>query len=109
MVATEFPGKNTKEITDDIEEIFNPENSHLISSVKLNVDKQASDIDEAILKGLLKAKNKNYEATIKLCLKWNRVDILKNYIFTAENKDKVYFYEIRFIIINISITLKLDC
>jgi hypothetical protein len=89
MVATEFPGKNTKDITNDIEQIFNPAYGHLISSVKLNVDKQANDIDEAILKGLLKAKNKNFEVTIKLCLKWNRVDILKNYIFTEENKDKV--------------------
>ena len=89
MILKEFPGKDTKEIMSDIEKIFNPVHSHLLSSFKLNAEKNVSDIDEAILKGLLKAKKEGYESTIKLCLTWNRVDIARNYIFTPFLKDKV--------------------
>jgi hypothetical protein len=92
MIQNEFPGKDTKSILADIEEIFLPAHHHLISSFKLNSEKKVSDIDDAILKGLLKAKNKNYRSTIELCLTWNRVDIAQNYIFTPDIKDKVKIF-----------------
>ena len=50
------------------------------------------EIDVAILQALLKAKGKgvrnekSIQSQLRLALKWNRVDIAKDYILTAENK-----------------------
>lgn len=91
MIINAFPEKKDSfnQIMKNIQQIFHPKYSHLISSFKLNAEKNASDIDEAILKGLIKAKKESFEATIKLCLTWNRIDIARNYIFTPYLKDKI--------------------
>ena len=92
MIIKAFPNKGNDlydELTNSVEEIFDPKYSHLISSFKLNAEKNANDIDETILKGLIKAKKERFESTIKLCLTWNRIDIAKNHIFTPYFREKI--------------------
>lgn len=54
-----------------------------------------AEIDVAILHALLKkeksvvAKQEYLQSQLRLALKWNRIDIARNFIFTDENRDKV--------------------
>lgn len=56
-----------------------------------------AEIDVAILRALLKKEkttdkdvSEYYQSQLRLALKWNRIDIARNFIFTDENRDKVY-------------------
>ena len=89
MISKEFPNKDKEKILKDIEKIFHPKFEHLLSVFDLNADKNANDMDEAILKGLLKAKKNQYRSMIRLCLIWNRVDFARNFIFTQDLKDQI--------------------
>lgn len=55
-----------------------------------------AEIDVAILRALLKKEKTDdkdvseyYQSQLRLALKWNRIDIARNFIFTDENRDKV--------------------
>lgn len=81
MIVENFKGKNDQEILNDIEKIFDEKYRHLISYFELSTNKNANDLDEAILRAFIKSNETYYMA--ELCLVWNRVDIAKNYIFNA--------------------------
>lgn len=78
MIVKAYPGKNADELLAQIEAIFDLKYRQLISIFELASDKDANDFDEAVLKAFLKANEQSYMAD--LCLSWNRVDILKNFI-----------------------------
>lgn len=89
MIMTEFPKKDKLKILGDFEQIFHPRYRHLLSVFDLKAGNNANDIDEAVLKGLLKAKKSHYHSMIRLCLAWNRVDIARNFIFTDDQRDNI--------------------
>jgi transient receptor potential cation channel subfamily M member 2 len=70
--------KNHQELLDTMIAILDESNDHLLSVFDIN---KSDDIDIAILTSLLKAKKENYKSQLKLALKWNRVDIARDYIF----------------------------
>ncbi len=90
------------------EKSLDPKYDHLLSVCKSD----NGDIDKAILKALLKAvKNKKkkkgnlgeehikeYQNQLKLALKWDRVDIARNYIFKEEKKEHVGLIIFNFIL-----------
>lgn len=88
-IRTIWPNKPTEEILKHFEEVL--EYSHLLTVYSLDSDEQANGIDIAILRALLKAKQNNHKAQVKLALTWNRVDIAKNYIFTEDRTWNVIF------------------
>lgn len=75
-------------ILKSFEEIL--EYPHLLSVYRLSYDELGNDIDIAILRSLLKAKQDKFKAQLKLCLTWNRIDIAKNFIFTDDKFWNVY-------------------
>ena len=96
MIRTQFPGKNSEKILNDIQRIFQPSNMHLLSVTTLDSNKNMSDTDRAILSALLKAKKNDYSSMLKLCLIWNREDIARDYIFRDNAKEKVCFFNFFF-------------
>jgi hypothetical protein len=106
-VTTHFEAKDDiiEPILDNIEEIFQTKYQHLLSFFKLKTDEIQNSVDVAILSSLLKSLTKksatpftdeqtreeqlNYRKQIRLCLKWNRYDLAKMYMFRDENKDKI--------------------
>jgi hypothetical protein len=92
----EYPNKKPKEIDvilRDIEMTLNPKYSQFLTVCKpINGN---AEIDIAILRALLKAKNKSVnneneiQTQLRLALKWNRIDVAKIFIMTDENKDKL--------------------
>ena len=87
MIIKAFPGKNDQELLSQIEEIFSLKYRNLISIFELCSDKDANDFDEAVLKAFLKANEKANMAN--LCLSWNRVDIVRNFILNDRFNDDV--------------------
>lgn len=87
MIIKAFPGKNDQELLSQIEAIFSPKYRLLTSIFELCSDKDANDFDEAVLKAFLKANEKSYMAN--LCLSWNRVDIVRNFILNDQFKEDV--------------------
>lgn len=61
----------------------------------------AAEIDVAILRALLKKEKsgvissgdeeKYHQSQLRLALRWNRIDIARNFIFIDENRDKVFY------------------
>jgi hypothetical protein len=92
----EYPNKKSEEIDvilRDIEMTLNPKYSQFLTVCKpINGN---AEIDIAILRALLKAKNKSVnneneiQTQLRLALKWNRIDVAKIFIMTDENKDKL--------------------
>ncbi|RNA11752.1 hypothetical protein BpHYR1_042596 [Brachionus plicatilis] len=58
--------KNIEEITDQIEEIFQPSKRQLLTIFDLNPTKQDSDLDEAILKAFSKSYSKPKKAELSI-------------------------------------------
>ena len=87
-VKAEFPNKPHQKILENIEEIFQYKYRHLLSVFELNVNKQSSDLDEAILNSFTKSIEK--ANMIQLCMYWGRVDIARK-IFEDQNSEKVGF------------------
>ena len=87
MVRQEFPGKNEQKLLSDIESIFDPKYRNLLSLFEPSSNKDADDLDEAVLKAFLQANESHKMA--KLCLTWNRVDIARNFIFNDSFSDEV--------------------
>lgn len=92
----EYPNQKQNvidEIINNIEMTLNPIYSQYLTVCKTNNGE--GEIDVAILQALLKAKSKNVinensiQSQLRLALKWNRIDIAKNFILTDENKDKM--------------------
>lgn len=54
---------------------------HLLSVYRMSYDELGNDLDIAILRSLLKAKNDNVKAQLRLCLTWNRIELARNFIF----------------------------
>ncbi|KAK3579276.1 hypothetical protein CHS0354_033354 [Potamilus streckersoni] len=79
-----------KKIPFNIEQIQHClDKSELIQIFEWNSSTIAQDIDEAILKALLKAKKNQVIDQLKLALAWNRIDIAKrSEIFTDDNRWK---------------------
>jgi transient receptor potential cation channel subfamily M protein 2 len=81
------------DIINNIELTLNPIYSQYLTVCKTNNGE--GEIDVAILQALLKAKSKNVvnensiQSQLRLALKWNRIDIAKNFILTDENKEKM--------------------
>ena len=83
-----------------LKQSLNPKYQHLLTVCRPINSK--AEIDVAILNALLKAESvtskneksklESYRAQLNLALKWNRVDIAKNFIFTDDIKDCVYLY-----------------
>ena len=113
-VKTHFQAKDEiiNPILNNIEEIFQLKYQHLLSFFKLKTNEIKNSVDVAILNALLKSfkkkrslhklvsvdqltqeqkleEQKNFRNQIELCLKWNRFDLAKNYIFLDQNRDKV--------------------
>jgi hypothetical protein len=89
----EYPGQKQNVIDDIIKNIeltLDPMYSQYLTVCKTSHGE--GEIDVAILQALLKAKGKgvrnekSIQSQLRLALKWNRVDIAKDYILTAENK-----------------------
>jgi hypothetical protein len=78
MILKEFPGKDEKKLLSQIEAIFDLKYRSLISIFDLGMEKNANDLDEAVLKAFLKANESDYMTG--LCISWNRFDIVKNFI-----------------------------
>ena len=78
------------DILKTIEMTLNPIYSQYLTVCK--TDNGIGEIDVAILQALLKANDKgasneiNIQSQLRLALKWNRIDIAKNYILNDENK-----------------------
>ena len=92
----EYPNQKQNVIDDiinNIELTLNPIFSQYLTVCKTNNGE--GEIDVAILQALLKAKSKNVinensiQSQLRLALKWNRIDIAKNFILTDENKEKM--------------------
>ena len=92
----EYPNQKQNVIDDiinNIELTLNPIYSQYLTVCKTNNGE--GEIDVAILQALLKAKSKNVinensiQSQLRLALKWNRIDIAKNFILTDENKAKM--------------------
>lgn len=93
MIQKEFPGKDHKKLLSQVESIFETKFRHLISIFELDPNRNAEELDEAVLKAFLQANECHKMA--KLCLSWNRVDIAKNYIFNDSFSGEVKkFYPI---------------
>lgn len=97
MIQKEFPGKDHKKLLSQVESIFEAKYRHLISIFELDPNRNAEELDEAVLKAFLQANECHKMA--KLCLSWNRVDIAKNHIFNDSFSGEVnntlsdmYFY-----------------
>ena len=77
-------------IITDIESALNPIYSQYLTVCKTNNGE--GEIDVAILQALLKANSKDtnseisIQSQLRLALKWNRIDIAKDYILTDDNK-----------------------
>jgi len=69
-----------------MEQIFHPKHRHLITVFSLKADNNASDIDEAIIRALIKAKKSNFQSMTRMCLEWDRVDVARKFIFTEDNR-----------------------
>ena len=89
----EYPGQKQSVIDDIIKNIeltLDPMYAQYLTVCKTSNGE--GEIDVAILQALLKAKGKgvrnekSIQSQLRLALKWNRVDIAKDYILTAENK-----------------------
>lgn len=79
-----------EEIVKNIETAVGSENRKYLTICK--VQNGVAQIDLAILRALSNAKNPEHnsiESELGLALKWNRVDIAKNYILTEENQEKL--------------------
>ncbi len=82
-----------KKILKNIASALDPSYYHLLTVC--NANNGQADIDVAILRSLLKANNKGdineneIQVQLRLALKWNRIDIARNFILTEENKEKV--------------------
>jgi len=85
QIASKFPDENKEKILLDMEQIFHPENRHLITVFSLKADNNTSDIDEAIIDALIKAKKSNFHSMTRMCLEWDRVDVARKFIFTEDN------------------------
>ncbi len=70
-----------------MEQIFHPKYRHLITVFSLKADNNVTDIDEAIIHALIKAKKSNFQSMTRMCLEWNRVDVARKFIFTDDNKN----------------------
>jgi hypothetical protein len=133
-VKKEWGDKDNDAIVNNIKKILEPKYSNLLTVFRLE-SQEVHDIDIAILTALLKGKNRlavlfqqgtfsiwdlkqccldkaraEPKSQLKLALKWNRVDIARNYIFkqdiiwqagelddimyVAINEDKVDFVEL---------------
>lgn len=79
-----WPGKPTQALLKNFEQTL--EYPHLLSVFRLD-STDSTDIDVAILKALLKAKQSNYKAQLSLALTWDRIDIARDHIFT---EDKIW-------------------
>ena len=96
----EYPTQNPaviKKILKNIAGALDPAYYHLLTVC--NAKSGKADIDVAILRSLLKANNKGdnineneIQIQLRLALKWNRIDIARNFILTEENKEKVFFF-----------------
>ncbi len=81
-IKKQWPEKSVNSAMKNLEEIL--KYPHLLSVFRLDSNEQANDIDVAILRSLLKAKQKNFKAQMELALTWNRIDIARNFIFTNQ-------------------------
>ncbi len=86
QITSEFRGKDKEKILLDMEQIFHPKHRHLITVFSLKADNNASDIDEAIIRALIKAKKSNFHSMTRMCLEWNRVDVARKFIFNEDNR-----------------------
>lgn len=68
---------------------------HLLSVYRMSYGELGNDLDLAILHSLLKAKNDNLKAQLRLCLTWNRIELARNYIFTDGRIWNVNFNEFK--------------
>lgn len=88
--------KKMSSIIKSIEQTVLVESNHHLLTVCRPVNGVA-EIDVAILRALLKKEKSTnqqdeanyYQSQLRLALKWNRIDIARNFIFTDENRDKV--------------------
>lgn len=76
----EYFKRPPKSILESVEKIL--EYPHLLSVYRMSYGEFGNDLDLAILHSLLKAKNDNVKAQLRLCLTWNRIELARNYIFT---------------------------
>ena len=56
----------------------------------MDTNLDSNDIDIAILRSLLKAKQSNIIDQLNLALSWNRADIARDFIFTEDKTWEVY-------------------
>lgn len=91
---------NVKKIlgSEVIQKTLHPDNLHLLTVCRSRNGN--AELDVAILEALLNEKKgqkdsddkisqEKFQSQLKLALKWNRIDIAKNYLFTDDNSDKV--------------------
>ncbi len=101
-LINEYPKKPLKDIEPIlamIEKALDPVYAHLLTICRPRNGN--AEVDMAVLQALLKAEKENTEAKkdsanvelakaqLALALEWNRIDIVKKYIFTDELKDQV--------------------
>ncbi len=87
-IKNQWPGKAVEPMMKSFEACLNY--PHLLSVFRMDSSEQANEIDVAILRSLLKAKQTNFRAQMELALTWNRFDIAKSFIFT-QDKPKVFY------------------
>lgn len=82
--------KDIENITNQIEEIFDPSNRQLINIFDLNPTKQDNDLDEAILNAFSKSYSKPKKAELSIFIDGKLAD--KNLLNVGDNVQNVFFH-----------------